>query len=160
MADVPGNAEPTADAINLMPEVRRKRDGTGETRRTLSWIWLVERRDGAVEGLGNEENDNILQAEWAKSRAQSNRAMEEVKMLREEMRCLIESLDLEARVWSEQQSARMVTDSAIAQGLVAYAVKQAAIQHQLCTSFQALFKTPLQQIEVTMEGDGVEGGRG
>ena len=37
----PGGSPSTHDAegITLYNEVRHKQDGTGETRRTLSWIW-------------------------------------------------------------------------------------------------------------------------
>ena len=30
--------------INLLPEIHGCRDGTGETRRTLSWIWTMKSR--------------------------------------------------------------------------------------------------------------------
>ena len=46
--------------IDLMTEKRSRRDGTGETCRTLSWIWLVERGDGALEGAGSGQSDDIL----------------------------------------------------------------------------------------------------
>jgi len=135
------------DSINLMPESRSRRDGTGEMTRTLSWIWLVERRDGKVEGLNDDENDDILRSEWAKSRARANRSSEEVMMVREEMRRLVEFLMWMARVWSERQSKRVVGDKALAEGLVAYAVEQAALQRRLCAAFQTLFKTPLQEMD-------------
>jgi hypothetical protein len=57
------------DGINLLPQARARRDGTGGTRKELSWIW---RTPGiAVDGAGSPENDNpdILRSEWAKSRA-------------------------------------------------------------------------------------------
>jgi len=48
--------------ITLMPEERTRRDGTGETRRELSWIWRVQHSNNSA-----DEQDNILRAEWAKS---------------------------------------------------------------------------------------------
>jgi len=82
--------------VDLIPETRSKQDGTGETRQTLSWIWLVERSDGAYGGEGNTGDDNILRAEWAKSRARTKRATEEVLLLQEEMRRLVEFLKWKA----------------------------------------------------------------
>jgi len=151
LSALPEGTEATVEGISLMPEARGRRDGTGETRRTLSWIWLVERRDGAVEGLCDDENDDILRAEWAKSRARTNRATEEVKLLREEMRRSVATLDWEARTWSERQTARTVTDRAIAEGLVSYAIKQVSIKRQLRASFQTLFKSSLQ-VETAAQG--------
>ena len=68
-------------------------------------------------------------------------------MVREEMRRVVEFLMWMARVWSEQQSKRVVSDKALAEGLVAYAVEQAALQRRLCAAFQTLFKTPLQEMD-------------
>ena len=51
-------------SINLMQEKRDKRDGTGEMRRALSWIWT----SGLRSADPDDDGDNILQSEWAKSR--------------------------------------------------------------------------------------------
>jgi len=55
----PGFEEPETF---LTAEARTCRDGTGETRRVLSWIWRV-----AGAGTGEEGTDEILCVEWAKS---------------------------------------------------------------------------------------------
>jgi len=74
------------DGISLQPQERTRRDGTGETRRTLSWIWTTQRADSS-----DDEQDDILRAEWSKSRARATRTWEEVLMLKEEMRRVLES---------------------------------------------------------------------
>jgi len=48
----------------LFPDIRTRRDGTGETRRVLSWIWSAKRV-----GEGEDDDDDILRVEWSKSRA-------------------------------------------------------------------------------------------
>ena len=53
----------------LWNEPHEQRDGTGETRRTLSWIWTTESHSGNPE----DDGDNILQVDWAKSRAWASR---------------------------------------------------------------------------------------
>ena len=143
--------------VDLIPESRSRQDGTGETRRTLSWIWLVERRDGAYEGDGGTSNDNILRVEWAKSRARATRATEEVLMLREEMRRLVEFLNWKARWWTERQTLRTVRDPALKEGILSYAIKQACIQCELCALAQGLFKTPLEEM-TTLDSAGCEEG--
>jgi len=50
----------------LLAEARTKRDGTGETRHILSWIWLVGGRE-----TGEDGSDEILQVKWAKSCARN-----------------------------------------------------------------------------------------
>jgi hypothetical protein len=49
--------------IPLWEEERGRRDGTGETRRTLSWIWTTKSRTPNED----DENDDVLRSEWAKS---------------------------------------------------------------------------------------------
>ena len=52
------------EGIQLLPQTRMRRDGTGETCRTLSWIWTT-----AHIGNADDAQDDILCAEWAKSQA-------------------------------------------------------------------------------------------
>ncbi|KAM6490334.1 hypothetical protein JOM56_014311, partial [Amanita muscaria] len=61
--------------FSLLPQPRDRCDGTGETHRTLSWIWLN------TNIKPEDAKDDILRSEWAKSRARSLRATEEVKLL-------------------------------------------------------------------------------
>jgi len=138
--------------IDLMAEKRSRRDGTGETRRTLSWIWLVERGDGTHEGADGGQSDDILRSEWAKSRARSNRATEEVRLLREEMRRLVEFLNWKARWWTERQTLRSSNNKALLEGITSYAIKQARVQRELGALAQNLFKTPLEEIDAALGG--------
>ncbi|KAG6913835.1 hypothetical protein DXG01_004024 [Tephrocybe rancida] len=131
------NPEDT-DGIQLLPELRTQRDGTGETRRMLSWIWLVG-------GQGsNSENNDLLCSEWAKSRARAARAKEEVVLLKEEMQRATVTLEWRADWWMERASLRRV-DAALAEGLRAYAEDQASLQHTLQAHFLTLWKDPLSQ---------------
>jgi hypothetical protein len=73
-----GGQESGSDVgFSLLREKRSRRDGTGETRRTLSWIWTTQiGTDGPTAG-----KDDIMRGEWVKSRARANRATEEVALL-------------------------------------------------------------------------------
>ncbi|KAE9389507.1 hypothetical protein BT96DRAFT_1003149 [Gymnopus androsaceus JB14] len=85
----------------LQAEARTRRDGTGETRKQQSWIWLTRRinlKDGA------DKNDNeILRAEWCRSRARAHRAEEEVQYLEVEMERALLFLHWKVKWWAERQ---------------------------------------------------------
>ncbi|PPQ81774.1 hypothetical protein CVT26_010082 [Gymnopilus dilepis] len=57
----PPEVEQAPSEFTLFNETRTKRDGTGETRRTISWIWMNSRGPQA-----DDEKDEVLRAEWAK----------------------------------------------------------------------------------------------
>lgn len=139
-----GDAAARGDGISLLPEVRSVRDGTGETRRTLSWIWLMESRGVAEDA---ERNDDILRAEWAMSRARATRATEEVLLLREEMRRVLAFLDWKAQQWIEKREGREPHDDALAEGLAAYASEQAQLQRDLGMGFREEWKGSLEQAD-------------
>jgi len=143
--------------VDLIADTWSRRDGTGKTCRTLSWIWLVERRDGAYEGEGSSSNNDILRAEWAKSRACTMRATEEVQMLQEEMRHLVKFLNWKAQWWTERQNLCLVKSPALQEGIFSYAIKQARVQCELCSLAQGLFKTPLENM-ATLDSGGSDNG--
>ena len=140
-----------ADGFSLLPEKRARRDGTGETRRTLSWIWTTQI---GVAGPTTAKDD-IMRAEWAKSRARANRASEEVLLLREEMRRVLVFLEWKAQWWMARASMRKDVDGALSEALVAYAADQADLQRLLRTRFKAIWKGPLGEAKAEAErGDG------
>ncbi|KAE9388180.1 hypothetical protein BT96DRAFT_947803 [Gymnopus androsaceus JB14] len=118
----------------LQAEAQTRRDGTGETRKEQSWIWLTRKinlKDGA------DENENeILRAEWCKSRAQMHRAEEELRYLEVEMERSLRFLDWQAKWWDNRQvrpNPRKVPQ--LEEGIKAYATKQAEIQRGLRENF-------------------------
>ena len=125
--------------ITLFNEPRGRRDGTGETRRTLSWIWTTNSNAASPE----DSSDDILRAEWAKSRARAARATEEVLLLREEMRRVLEFLAWKADWWSRQVSWRKDINKDLAEGVCAYAHTQVDLQTTLSTEFRTIWRAPL-----------------
>jgi hypothetical protein len=141
------------DGINLLPQAQARRDGTGETRKELSWIW---RTPGiAVDGAGSIENDNpdILWSEWAKSRARAARATEEVILVREEMQRTLAYLEWKSKWWLARRVLRVCSDRAMAEGISAYASQQAQLQAALASNFRILWTTPLDEIGEDDTGD-------
>jgi hypothetical protein len=137
--------------IDLREEVRDQRDGTGNTRKELSWIWLttqIPTDDGA------DPNNEMLCREWGRSRARAHRAKEQVRFVREEMRRTLETLDWQAEEWRRKSNLRALAEDSkakpgreIQEGLRAYAIKQARIQHGLKVQFVKLWQTPLSSYE-------------
>ncbi len=126
---------------------KKRKRGTGETRKALSWIWQTipfcqDDRTG---------DDDILRAEWARSRARVRRATEEVLLLREEMRRVLEFLEYKAVEWEIRAEARDSPDSATMEGIRACAVEQAALQRKLASAFRLLWKTPLASVDTLLE---------
>ena len=126
--------------IDLLPADRTPREGTGQTRRTLSWIWtttVLPLDDNADPG------DDILRTEWCRSRARANRATEEVNRLHEEMRRTLAFLKHQEQLWNRRKDARDVENIGLQEGLAAYAAKQAALQSKLGADFTRQWKEPL-----------------
>ncbi|KAF9552469.1 hypothetical protein CPC08DRAFT_738160 [Agrocybe pediades] len=122
MLDAQPTGEQVSDSeeISLFAEIQNRREGTGETRQTLSWIWTTNLSSGDV----HDKSDDILRAEWAKSRARAARAREEVLLLREEMRQTVLFLEWKARWWDQRLTSRQVDNKELAEGLRAYASSQ------------------------------------
>ncbi|PPQ76700.1 hypothetical protein CVT26_004470 [Gymnopilus dilepis] len=128
--------------LSLFNEVRERRDGTGETRRTLSWIWLNARKPHA-----DDEEDEILRSEWAKSRARAARGREEVMLLKEEMNRVLKYLEWKADWWRSRVDLRGDMSSDLREGLRAFALSQADVQSALAVYFRRIWDAPLGSVE-------------
>ena len=126
--------------IDLFPAQREVRNGTGQTRRELSWIWVttpLSLDDNADPG------DDILRSEWCRSRARANRATEEVKRLHEEMRRTLAFLEHQEMLWMRRTDSRPSHSTSLCEELAAYALKQASVQRRLSEHFTKCWKEPL-----------------
>lgn len=140
--ELDGPAE--TDSFTLLKDIRTRRDGTGESRRALSWIWLAASSTDDSDSAA----DCILQVEWAKSRARAARAKEEVLLLREEMRQVLEFLEWKAMWWTARENQRSKTGSKdLLEGLSAYAKVQSELQRTLAAHFRAIWQQPLCKAE-------------
>jgi|SRR6266849_4551788 len=72
-----------------------------------------------------------MRVEWAKSKARADRWAEEVILLREEMRRVIQYFDWKANWWVSQAGCRTNVSVDIQQGLHAYALKQATMYRRM-----------------------------
>ncbi|KAI0058288.1 hypothetical protein BV25DRAFT_1810998, partial [Artomyces pyxidatus] len=115
----------------------------GESTRVISWLWFAV-------GLSADSTDpglhNALRVEWAKARARAKRWHEEVRRIQHEMLNILRYCSTLSRRWTlarrtraaavdqEQYQAR-VPDRALAEGLQAFALRQAHMFEQLRRSF-------------------------
>jgi hypothetical protein len=103
--------------------------------------------------------------EWAKSRARANRAREEVLLLKEEMRRVIEFLKWKSQWWLSKAEDRPASDD-LAEGLFAYSHKQARLHKGLSQHFRTIWQAPLQDLNLPQDQNqsigkiGGEGGAG
>ncbi|KAJ7885141.1 hypothetical protein B0H14DRAFT_2564086 [Mycena olivaceomarginata] len=81
---------------------------TGEGRRTLSWIWYtgsIKDSDVAADGSLMKVTSTFMsyiRIEWTKARARADRWREELILLEEEMRRVLEFCGWKARWWDER----------------------------------------------------------
>jgi hypothetical protein len=136
-------------------------DDESEGFRELSWIWRVTRRYGLGQGSSLEQSGPLtdeelngceymsrcylnlliflcigLRCEWVKSKARADRWQEEVLLVKEEMRRVLAFLEWKAVWWTEEGARDLDVRPDIADGIRAYAAKQAAINRALARSFE------------------------
>ncbi|KAN0109688.1 hypothetical protein V8E52_009034 [Russula decolorans] len=124
-------------------------DGESEGFRQVSWIWMVARRctPGQVSSpqqlqpLSDKELDGCLRCEWVKSKARADRWNEEVQLVKEEMRRVLAFLEWKVVWWTEEGGGKLGVTPDIADGIRAYAAKQASINRKLAQSFEMHWKS-------------------
>ncbi|KAJ7029081.1 hypothetical protein C8F04DRAFT_1188013 [Mycena alexandri] len=103
---------------------------TTESCRVVSWIWTVAGTTGS-----DAELEEGLRIEWAKAYARSRRWKEEIRLLQEEQRRVLESLEHEARKWEARAGRDVIKvgeiEEGFAQGAIAYALRQAAMYRDI-----------------------------
>ncbi len=112
---------------------RQSDDPTPNSRYQVSWIWLVGKTSHHSDSV-EEEFDDVMRVEWAKTKARYDRWNEEYQLLQEEMRRTVVYLEWRARWWRNQISRRVTDDAVLAQGLHAYAKRQAYQMDMLAAS--------------------------
>ena len=138
-------------------------EGWGEGTRTLSWIWKAP-------GVVNAEMNNpqlidgascnffhdvdlaffyiALRVQWCRTRARAMRWSEEVLLVQEEMRRVLDFMSWYADWWTSHAAFPSIHDPELAEGLTAYATKQADLRLSLRSHFGILWKDVQSQIEV------------
>ncbi|KAF9492640.1 hypothetical protein BDN71DRAFT_1420467 [Pleurotus eryngii] len=109
----------------------------GEGHKKASWVWTTT-------GTLPEEDDDdfeiseVVRIEWAKARARALRWKEEVCLLREEMCRVRITLQVRAEWWRSQGTPWEGLDPDTAEGVQAYAFRQAKVNDTLLKQFTEL----------------------
>ncbi|KAL0567301.1 hypothetical protein V5O48_014694 [Marasmius crinis-equi] len=86
---------------------------------------------------GADDGNKLLRLEWCRSRARSERAKEEVLLIREEMRGTLEYLEWTAKEWDRRCNTGEPGEKGLEEGRWAYGVEQAEVQRCLKEEFAA-----------------------
>ena len=113
-----------------------------------SWIWLSNPNatagDSARSTISPDEVNEDMRVEWAQCVARADRWEEEVTLLQEEMRRVVQFLDWKSNDWASRAGARAgVASPEVCSGLSAYAHKQAFVYHNLATRFCQRWRSTL-----------------
>lgn len=113
----------------------------GEGHYESSWIWLTPLAPGQapLDADHPDEFATSMRVEWAQLKARAERWEEEVALLQEEMRRVVEYLEWKARWWRGEGSRRPNAPLPLRLGLRAYAEKQAAVLENLAHSCACLW---------------------
>ncbi|KIM75537.1 hypothetical protein PILCRDRAFT_78724, partial [Piloderma croceum F 1598] len=104
----------------------------GESQRRPSWIWFSTSNS---DNMQDPTMRAALRVEWAKCQARADRWNEEVVLLNEEMRRVIEYCGWKASWWKQQASQRGDVSPELAEGLLAFAEEQAAMEDSIAIRF-------------------------
>ncbi|KAG2338577.1 hypothetical protein BDR05DRAFT_1004149 [Suillus weaverae] len=107
---------------------------TGEGRCQVLWIWMM---DGV--NCGDEGDNDSVRIEWCKSRVRASRWSEEVELLREEMRRVLQFFAWQRARWEEWGKDCIGECAADIEGLQVYAARQANIRQRLADHFHILW---------------------
>jgi hypothetical protein len=110
----------------------------GEGRRVLSWIWYAVGSDEIANDLRGNLHTGI-RVEWVKSRARAERWREEVILLEEEMRRVIQFCNWRSEWWKERSHISPSTDQLVVEGSIAYAQENETREHRMAAKLQALW---------------------
>ncbi|RDB24457.1 hypothetical protein Hypma_008439 [Hypsizygus marmoreus] len=107
----------------------------GEGRHGLSWIWY---NVSAAEVAGDTSGSmhECIRVEWVKARARAQRWTEEVILVDEEMRRVLEFGRWRA-TWWEEQAQRRGSEGVLLEGVQAYAYKQADAERRLVSIWES-----------------------
>ncbi|KAK7001855.1 CxC2 domain-containing protein [Favolaschia claudopus] len=98
----------------------------------MSWIWT----QGGGPDADDEELVDAVRVEWSRAKARRDRWVEEVDLLREEMRRVLRFLAWRGMWWEERRTVTRAMSADVRVGLQAYAARQASLTRRLALRFR------------------------
>ncbi|KAJ7266198.1 hypothetical protein C8J57DRAFT_1511130 [Mycena rebaudengoi] len=156
-----GAAQKKLGLIGAGRGTRAPRNQPGTSKRVMSWIWTAP---GALDDTEKHLHASV-HVEWVRAQARKDRWVEEVMLLREEMRRVLRYLTWQAEWWDGWGDVRTDVDGALRSGLRGYAAKQASLHCCLDKYFFKEWDSPADTVvrhlvavdsAAASEGDGLE----
>ncbi|KAG0693373.1 hypothetical protein DFH29DRAFT_985500 [Suillus ampliporus] len=121
--------------------------GETEGTRKLSWIWNM--RGAAANEIDKDNASEDMRIEWCKARARAMRWAEEVELLKEEMRRILQFLEWDAQRWDERGLENTLEDAGEDErkGRMAYAKRQASLRRMLAETFKTSWTDTLALVD-------------
>lgn len=96
-----------------------------------------------------------MRIEWCKARARAMRWAEEVELLKEEMRRILQFFEWDAQRWDERGlgNALQLDDADQHEGQMAYAKRQAVLRRMLAESFKTSWADTLALVDTFEDMD-------
>ncbi|KAJ7053402.1 hypothetical protein C8F01DRAFT_991754 [Mycena amicta] len=115
----------------------------------VSWIWKAVGEDEDEVGL-----HDAVRVRWMKTRARRDRWIEEVRLLREEMKRVLRSLQSVQREWEQRIECGRHVEPELAAGLQAYSKRQVAVHGWIAERIFAEWSKPGKAVvEAVMRKD-------
>ena len=92
---------------------------------------------------------SVIRIEWCKARARAHRRAEEVKLLVEEQRRILQFFHWQSTWWLDRQALIETDNSALNEGMRAYALHQAALRQDLAKHFEHIWQNTQRYIEIS-----------
>ena len=135
---------PLAEGDNRGPGKEPDEKLSSDGRYAPSWIWY-----SSTTTISPDEVNEDMRMEWAQCVARADRWEEEMILLQEEMRRVVEFLEWRSRDWFTKVDSRIgTTTPAVRAGLSAYANKQGSIFHHLAIRFSQRWRSALLSLSL------------
>ncbi|KAF8122736.1 hypothetical protein K438DRAFT_1603507 [Mycena galopus ATCC 62051] len=130
---------------------KRSRNEPPATTKRFSWIWTV----GGGPGEDTEQLHDSVRVEWSKAKARRDRWVEEVQLLREEMKRVLRMLRWTSQRWASRVSGREDIDPELHAGLAAYARRQIYVHRRIAEQFEGDWRGSMATaVQNVVERDG------
>ena len=135
---------PLTEADNRGPGKELEEIGASDGQYSQSWIWR-----SSTTVVSQDEVNEDMRLEWAQCMARAARWEEEVILLQEEMRRVVQFLEWKSRDWFSRVDARADTVApAVRAGISAYAKKQGYIFLNLAIRFSQRWHSTLASLSL------------
>ena len=136
---------PLTEADNRGPGKEPEEVSSSDGQYSPSWIWRSSKTT-----VSPDEVNEDMRVEWAQCAARAERWEEEVILLQEEMRRVVQFLEWRSSDWFAKAGSRAGTVTpVILAGLSAYANKQGSVFHNLAVRFSQRWRSVLVSLSLS-----------